>query len=592
MSTSSNPTNPTYSEALQDSGNPAEFENVKNIATPLQSNIPASEQHDPRRTHSVSQSRNVTPHHDETPRNVAQDQEQTPRTRHATHQTRATRATHIAHQTRASHTLHTTRTLHTTHPNHATHPSHDFHIPLSHPSHAENATIEDTHAMALSHNRLAYQSHVILRLGTLLLGAGASAYRTKVAMQRLGHAVGVDAVHVCQTYTTISITCYAGGTYRTMIAEQRTMGTNSARIDALNRFVLNLPSAILVEDANATLDAILATPPLYKRWMLLLATGLACSGFCFLNHGGLVECATVFFASMIGQFLRQQLTAWHCNSVGAWFISGVVSSSAYLGIVLGYGALTHEVTLHQAGVVSSLLFLIPGFPLVTALLDTIRGDLTCGIIRFNYAFILMASAGMAVWLPTWIFHAHIAPVDGYSITEPWLFVARCLATFVASSGFAMLFSAPLSAALLAGLNGAIINSTRLTLQDAGLYNVIACVLAATCVGIIAFVFSHFSKHSRVSLSVPSVVVMIPGTMFFRALAAINAHDTVAAIDPLFNCFLVIVAIGAGLAVSRMLTDRNWLIETPSTVVPTFGDSRSTLTPDVIEHVEHANSEKE
>jgi len=272
------------------------------------------------------------------------------------------------------------------------------------------------------------------------------------------------------------------------------------------------------------------------------------------------------------------MAKWNWNTIGVAFLAGMIASAAYLGLVVLWEMATGDATIHQAGVVSSILFLIPGFPLVTALLDVLRLDMLAGLTRGFYAGFLFLAAGMAVWASAWLVGADMFEGPTYVIPEPWLFLLRVGATFLASGGFAMLFTAAPSAALMAGVNGAIINSLRLTLQDAGAYNVVVCGLAALAAGVIAHFLARVSPHSRVSLSVPAVVVMIPGVSFFRAVSSINAGDAVAAVQPLFNCALVILAIGAGLAAARMLTDPHWGIEKPCDAVPYFGDSRVTLTP--------------
>ena len=44
----------------------------------------------------------------------------------------------------------------------------------------------------VAHDRLSYQSRIVLRLGQMLLSAGASAYRVKASMQTLAKAVGIE----------------------------------------------------------------------------------------------------------------------------------------------------------------------------------------------------------------------------------------------------------------------------------------------------------------------------------------------------------------------------------------------------------------
>ena len=98
---------------------------------------------------------------------------------------------------------------------------------------------DDHHVAAL--DRLADQLRVVMRLGEMLLSAGASAFRVKDGMDRIAHAVGIDKISIQVTYTEITATAFAGGTFRTELVEQRVMGINAERIDDLNVLVHNLP---------------------------------------------------------------------------------------------------------------------------------------------------------------------------------------------------------------------------------------------------------------------------------------------------------------------------------------------------------------
>ena len=85
-------------------------------------------------------------------------------------------------------------------------------------------------------------------------------------------------------------------------------------------------------------------------------------------------------------------------------------------------------------------------------------------------------------------------------------------------------------------------------------------LAALAAGLLAVFVARRTRFSRVTLSVPAVVIMIPGVPLYRALTYLNNQQIDEALGALFTVMFTIVAIGMGLALSRMLTDKNWLVE--------------------------------
>lgn len=433
------------------------------------------------------------------------------------------------------------------------------------------------------HTRLAHQTHVVLRLGQYMLASGASAFRVQDGMARLARAVGIERLHVQMTYTTITATAWANGTFRTEVVEQRNLGVNADRIDRFNAYVQSLPDVLLVEDAIRDIESIHKRPVLYSIPVSATASGLACAGFAFLNKGGLIECLAVMVAALIGQAMRRLLIKRHVNHFMTWMVCGFVASGLYMAVVGTLQSTNVIDATHQAGMVSAVLFLVPGFPLVTSILDLIRQDFIAGISRGIYVVMLLIATAASVWAVSSIFHWSISTTQpGYHLDPLPLTAGRALATFIAAYGFAMLFNAPAQACLLAGLNGTIINVARLLGQDHNLNPVAAVGMAAFFSGIIAHVFSRYSRHSRVTLSVPAVVVMIPGVPLYRAMTAMSAGQGVLpALESTVTLLLTTTAIGVGLALARVVTDKHWRMEQPPEV-PTLGDSTATI-PEPFRH---------
>ena len=422
------------------------------------------------------------------------------------------------------------------------------------------------HRMA-AHDRLAYQSRVVLRLGQMLLAAGAGSYRVKASMRTCAEAVGIEKHHAQVTFTEVVATAYANGTFRTELAEQRLLGVNADRIDRITNYLATIEGTqVLVEDVDKALDEIERVKPLYGWLANALASGLACAAFAFLNAGGWVECSVVAIAAFIGQFLRRQMLKRHMNHFGVWMVCGGVAASVYiLCVYLAQKYMGIDPT-HQAGFISALLFLVPGFPLVTGIIDLVRHDFAGGIQRIVYVAMLVVSAGVAVWSISKVFNWSVTPEYVVSLPAYIHFPLRFFTSFVAAFGFAMLFNSPPKVCAAAALIGAVINTGRIALAvELGMPVPAAVGLAALCAGLLAAAAAAKTRYSRVTLSVPAVVIMIPGVPLYRSLTYLNNGQTMEALEQLSTVLFTIVAIGIGLAISRMLTDRAWLMESPTGV---------------------------
>jgi len=415
----------------------------------------------------------------------------------------------------------------------------------------------------LGADRLMQQSAVVLRLGSLMLASGAGSYRVKSSMARAASAVGLDRHEATVTMTELVTSSFVGERFRTETCEVRRVGVNVDRLEALRRIVHDLRAHETVEHLDKKLDEIEGMRAVYGAFTNAAASGVACAGFCFLNQGGWVECLSVLIAAFLGQFVRRQMLVRQYQHFFTWMVCGVVASGVYMSIVSLLhvtGAVAGD---HQGGIISSILFLIPGFPMVTSMLDLARQDFSSALSRAAYVLIVMAAAGVSVWTVTFLVHWEVEATDTAVPTGFLLHALRCFCSFIAAYGFAMLFNARTKASLLAAIVGAMANTARLVLIDFHVPWQLAVGLAAVTIGLLAQLFVSRASLSRVALSVPAVVIMIPGVPFYRAISALNNQTVEAniavgqAAGNLAEVFFVITAIGVGLAVARILTDRNW-----------------------------------
>jgi uncharacterized membrane protein YjjP (DUF1212 family) len=386
------------------------------------------------------------------------------------------------------------------------------------------------------------RSGTVLRIGRLALSAGTGSYRVKSHMTRAARALGLDRIAAHVTLTEITATSYRGPIFRTELTEVRSIGINADRLAQLERFSATLPAGADLDEVDAELDRIARREPLYGALLNALWAGIACAAFAFLNHGGLVECGAVLVAAALGQGVRRAMLHRGINQFGVTMLAAAVASIAYLGLVLALSALAGVEGGHEAGYVSAVLFLVPGFALVTGALDLAKLDFSAGVARVTYALMILASAALAVWGVSAA--AGLAPDP---VPPPVL-------------AFALMFNSPWAMALGAASIGMVANVGRLLLVDADVVPQAAAAAAALLVGLLAATVAPALRVPRITVSVPAVVIMVPGVTAYRAVYEFNTGATAQALAYAVEAGLVIVALAIGLAVARMLTDREWTFE--------------------------------
>ncbi|QDW62053.1 threonine/serine exporter ThrE family protein [Oerskovia sp. KBS0722] len=417
-------------------------------------------------------------------------------------------------------------------------------------------TADATDEPGLGPSELVRQSGTVLRVGHLALSAGTGSYRVKSHMTRVGRALGLDRTAAHVTLTEITATSYRDRNFRTEVAEVRAIGINSDRLSELEAYVGDLPERVTAAEVDAELDRIATKPLLYGAFLNALWAAIACAAFAFLNNGGIIECSAVFFGAFLGQMLRRAMLHKGINQFGTTMLAATVAATAYLLVVLVF----EDLRGHEAGYVSAVLFLVPGFALVTAALDLARLDFSAGIARMTYALMILASAALAVWAVSAIAGLEPGRLPPPVLHDGLFFALRAVASFAGVLGFALMFNSPWRMAVGGASIGMVANVARLELLDAGFASQAAAACTALIVGVLAAYIAPAMKVPRITMSVPAVVIMVPGVTAYRAVYEFNSGATLEALASTVEAGLVIVALAIGLAVARMLTDRNWTFE--------------------------------
>ena len=73
------------------------------------------------------------------------------------------------------------------------------------------------------------------------------------------------------------------------------------------------------------------------------------------------------------------------------------------------------------------------------------------------------------------------------------------------------------------------------------------------IGVLASVLHHWLEHPRISLTVPSIIIMVPGTPVFQAALLFSQNDVLGGLQATVLGIFVVGAMALGLAVARLAT---------------------------------------
>lgn len=408
------------------------------------------------------------------------------------------------------------------------------------------------------------EADAVLRLGLLMVAAGTGGYRVIRAMKRAARAMGFDRLDAEISITSVVCTFHRGVSFRTVVATQPAPAVDASRIEALEHLTHHLPNRMSANALTMCLDDIVhSVTHRWSRPVLMVAAGAACAAFALLNYFPAEGAAAVAVAAACGQLVRMILASRHLNQLGVVAVAAATSCLVFylLNWALPLTHLPDDARAFAAGYIAAVLYLIPGFPLFSSMLDLSRFDITAGLTRLCYAMAVITAATMSVALVSAMTGLSPLSIDAPTPTARWYLLAA-VASFVGVGGFALLFNSSRRMVLFAASIGMVANMVRLVMIDAGVQPQYAAYTGGVVVGLLGAVITARTTLPRITMTVPASVIMIPGTAMYRAVHFLNSGDIDQALSNAATAGLIIVWISAGLVTARILTDRDWAFGKP------------------------------
>ena len=401
---------------------------------------------------------------------------------------------------------------------------------------------------------------LIARIGALFLRSGAGGWRVRDAINRVSTVLGVTSA-VSVGLTDIEVSVYDGNLQHSQNVVIPESGVNTNMIIDLDKFLLKVDEAgaeMTIGEYHDKMDEVKHKKALYTPAQSGLASAFACGAFTFLLGGGLIEMFCAFLGAGFGQFTRRVVLSNKINQHLAVGAGVAVSCSVYVLALFLLSFIIPEAASHEMGYIGAMLFVIPGFPLITAALDMFLFDMRSGIERLTYALLTIVIATLIGWVLAVLFQLKPAEFSELYINEGLLCALRFVAAFVGVFGFSIMFNSPIKVALTAGVMGGISDTVNLELvKFFGVAPEIGAFTGALIAGLLASAVWKATRYPRTAITVPSIVIMIPGLYLYKAMFYMASFDTGEATMWFVRAVMVIVFLPFGLALARALTDPHW-----------------------------------
>ncbi|MCI5848748.1 MAG: threonine/serine exporter family protein [Lachnospiraceae bacterium] len=473
--------------------------------------------------------------------------------------------------------------------------------------------------LKIKDSSLANKASVIGRVGLIMLSCGTGAWRVRTSMNRLAKELGVTC-SVDVGLMSIHFNCFDNSECIAQSLSLANTGVNTSKLYRIEQFVKNFTeydhsdtsddtvnknntlessydidntkhvfsqnnaarhNDALIHNESLTqndarpqkeargcnmttasihkeLDTIEHIPSFYSSAKLGLAAALACAAFTFLLGGGVIEMLLVFIAAGIGNYIRTKMIHRHFTLLLNISVSISVACLIY-ALCLKFAQVMFNVSsVHEPGYMCSILFIIPGFPFITSGIDLAKLDLRSGIERLTYSSIIVLVATVFAWIMALILNLTPSDFTPIHMNAVLRLVLRIIASFCGVLGFSFMFNSSLKMAGTAALIGCLANTLRLELVDfTAMPAAAAAFIGALTAGLLASVIKKNSGYPRITLTVPSIVIMVPGLYLYKAIYNFGIMSLSDAVTWFISAVMIIIALPLGLIFARILTDKTF-----------------------------------
>jgi uncharacterized membrane protein YjjP (DUF1212 family) len=243
-------------------------------------------------------------------------------------------------------------------------------------------------------------TRLVAQAGQLLLAHGAESALVGDIMRRFGKACGVESVEVSLSASSLVVSTVHDEKCITTVRRCADNGINMRVVSQIQQICILLEKGT-VDFATAQQKLNTISHERHNRWLVVVLIGFSCASFSRFAGGDWTVYFITCLASACGMIVRQELGHRHYNPFLNFAVTAFVTS------VIAAQALAFNLgNKPELVMASSVLMLVPGYPLINSVSDMVKGYTTMGISRFVKASLLTLATCLGI-------------VGAMSITEIW-----------------------------------------------------------------------------------------------------------------------------------------------------------------------------
>jgi uncharacterized membrane protein YjjP (DUF1212 family) len=399
----------------------------------------------------------------------------------------------------------------------------------------------DITAPADEENRASH--HFLLRTAELLHRHGTPAHRLEKVMAFVSQRMGVDGVFLSSP-TALMISLGDEKGERTYL---RRIESGNVDVDKLIRFdeVLDAhgEGETTAAESLLRLEEIAASNPPFGFQVTTMAVGMACGIVAVLFSGSPLECMLAGCIGMAVIGLEWWLGKWNAEKGLLFPVAGFLAAIGSLGFARAVAPIDDRIV-----TLAALIVLVPGFPLTMALTELAMGHLSAGVARLAGAMVTILTLFLGVAIAWRIGGSwRTLPEVVWRPPDAAAWVAGAVAPILLAVVFRARF--PQWPVIIA-VSFAGFAVSRIATASVGVE--VGSFLGALAIGCGSNLYAGLWNRPAMVPLTPGMIILVPGSLGYRSLAALLDQQTIQGIDGAFGTIIVAMSLVGGLLASNAL----------------------------------------
>ena len=395
-----------------------------------------------------------------------------------------------------------------------------------------------------------------MRAAQLLHAYGTPAHRLERIVGRLAESFG-ETVQVFSTPTSIFLGFEHDGEDRVRMLRVEPGAYDLGKLVDLDEILAAAEShEIDAASALGRIDALDAAAARYPAPAVIVGHALAAGAAAVLLGGGL-------FDAIVSMLVGGAIGVLELFSSRRRDVAGLFEpAAAFLAAAVGFAvaSLSEGAVDDRVVALAAIIVIVPGLSLTVALIELTTRHLSSGTARLAgsvSAFVTIAFGALAGRSTAGLVFSSLpepGPVDASPIGSTALGLLAAVA--VASLGFSLLFRVRareipwIFASCIAGIGAVRLIGAQLV--NVPEYPAIAAFAGALTVGLLANAYGRLVKRPATVPLVPGLLVLVPGSVGYRALRAFTEQHALSGVETTFQMLLLAAALVGGLLTASAL----------------------------------------